>query len=269
LRAVLLSFMLCAHLSTAQALVTLKFGVVPQQSPTRLMSTWTPLLQRLSMACSCRIEFVTAPDTTVFETSVKNAEYDLAYMNPMHFVRTGKAAGYEAIAREGKRRLRGILVVRHDSPVTQLDQLNHQKIAMPGPTSFAATILVQDLFAQKHMTIEPAYVNSHESVYMNVIAGLFPAGGAINRTFDALPAADKSKLRILATTRDVTSHPIAILKKINPKLKSALQRALTQLQDSEEGRKILANLEFFPLVTAKDSDWADVEKIVLSMRGLL
>ena len=247
---------------------TYKFGIVPQQSATQLIEAWAPLIKKLSSNCSCEIDFVTAQDISVFEQNVKKGEYDLVYLNPMHFVQSAQGAGYTALVREEGRRLKGIIVVKKDSSVNNLSDLKNQKIAFPGPTSFAATTLVQNMFAQKGVDIQSVFVKSHESVYLNVLGGFFAAGGAVNRTFEALPESDKLKLKILATTEDVTPHPIAIHKRVDEKMKNIFQSTLIDLEKTPDGKKILKDLELKSLVSAKDSDWDDVRKLLKKMKHL-
>lgn len=251
----------CFNLSAAEQR-TLKFGIVPQQSATKLIESWSPLIKKMTSDCSCKIIFVTAPDITTFVNNVKNSMYDLVYLNPMHFVQTGTPAGYNALVREEGRKLQGIIIVKNDSPFTDINQLKDKEIAFPDPTSFAATVLVQNIFSQKNIPIKPVFVKSHASVYISIISGIHSAGGAINRTFSALPDADKAKLRILTSTDQVTPHPIAIHKRIDPKLKTIFLNTLTNLHKSDEGQNILNNLDFKNFVAAKNSDWNDVRKIL-------
>ncbi len=255
-------FLLLFHLNSyATEQVTYKFGIVPQQSATILLEKWAPLIKKMSQDCSCKIEFQTASDITQFELNIKKGEYDLVYLNPFHFVEN-QSIGYNALVREEDRKLVGVLVVKKDSPIKTLEDLNKKQIAFPGPTAFAASILVTKLLNSKKVSFDPLYVKSHESVYLNVISGLTAAGGGVNRTLDALSDADKNQLRVLATTQGVTPHPIAIHKRVNTEIKNLFLKTLTNLKNSVEGKQMLDNLELKYLIQAKNSDWDDVRKII-------
>ncbi len=262
----LICLLLCFSINAKSAeTVALKFGIVPQQSATQLLELWAPLIQKMASDCKCKIDFQTAPDISSFENNVKAGLYDIVYLNPFHFVNY-QSVGYNALVREDGRRLKGLVVVKNDSPIKNLEDLKDQQIAFPGPTSFAATILVQKLFEQKNIKITPTFVKSHESVYFNVIAGLMPAGGGINRTMDNLSAEDRAKLRILTTTQEVTPHPIAIHNRVSSQLRSEFLKTLTSLKDSPLGKNILEKLQLKPLVEAKNSDWDDVRKFMNDKR---
>ena len=91
-------------------------------------------------------------------------------------------------------------MVRADSAYGQLDELDNQSIAFPSPAAFGASVIPRAEMKSREMTIRPAYVKSHDSVYRAVIAGLFPAGGGVLRTFNNVPEADRAKLRVLYRT---------------------------------------------------------------------
>ncbi len=96
---------------------SLSFGVVPQQAASRLAEDWGPLLAEVSRRSGVSLVFRTAPNIPAFEERLATGDYDLAYMNPYHYVVFHKASGYTAFAKEQERRLKGILVVRKDSAV--------------------------------------------------------------------------------------------------------------------------------------------------------
>lgn len=239
----------------------LKFGIAPQQSAMLLIEEWSPLIEKLSADCKCKIEFATAPSISEFEASIKKGAYDLVYLNPLHFVNAQKI-GYTSLVREEGRKLKGIIVVKKDSDIKKLEDLEGKKVAFPGETAFAATVLVKNKLEKKHVKFESIYVKSHDSVYQNVLTGLMSAGGVVNRTLEGLPKEDKDKLRILDTTDGVTPHPIAIKKIIPKKLKEQFLKTLISLNSSDEGKKILNKLELKPLVKSQDSDWDDVRNIM-------
>jgi len=238
-----------------------KFGIAPQQSATTLIEAWLPLIKKMEHDCKCKIEFITAPSISEFEEDTLKAKYDLIYLNPMHFVNSIKL-GYTSLVREEGRKLKGIIVVQKNSQLKSLEELRNKKIAFPGDSAFAATILVRKKFEKKKIDIVPVYVKSHDSVFQNVISGLLPAGGAVNRTFDGLPEEDRAKLRILDSTDEVTPHPIAINKQIPKSIQDIFLTTLTGLHKSEDGKKILEKIQLKPLVKSKDSDWDDVRKLM-------
>ncbi len=162
---------------------TLTFGVVPQESAGRLAEQWTPLMRLLSAELGVAVRFATAPDIPSFERRVLEGQYDIVYMNPYHYVEFSSSPGYRAIAREGGKRIHGIVVVADGNPATGLQALEGQTIAFPAPAAFAATLLVRAELERLGVRYTPQFVGSHESVYLNVAKGFAVAGGGIERTY--------------------------------------------------------------------------------------
>ncbi|GAB4265565.1 MAG: phosphate/phosphite/phosphonate ABC transporter substrate-binding protein [Methylomicrobium sp.] len=244
---------------------TIRFGIVPQQAPMKLAELWGPVLKHLSHLTGYDIQFKTAPDIPSFEQRVLAKEYDIAYMNPYHFVFFNAHSGYRAIAREAGNLIQGIIVVAKNSPIQSLTELHNLSLAFPSPAAFAATVLPQAELKQMGITFTPKYVSSHDSVYRSVAKGIYPAGGGIMRTFNNLAPDVREQLRILWNTRQYTPHAIAVSPNLDDETQSVLQKALLALNDSEESRALLGALNFNGIETAKDSDWDDIRALQIDL----
>lgn len=249
-------------LSPASAQSDLTFGIVPQQSASRLAQIWVPVLDHLSEETGTRIRFATAKDIPAFEACLAKGAYDLAYMNPYHYTTFHELAGYEAFARQAKKRLRGLVVVRADSPYEHLDDLRDQSIAFPSPAAFGASVIPRAEMKSREMMIRPAYVKSHDSVYRAVIAGLFPAGGGVLRTFNNVPEIERSKLRVLYQTDAYTPHAFAA----HPKLERTLVDRLVESMEAmtTDQPALLTALGMSGVQAAVDTDWDDVRSLGLT-----
>ena len=152
------------------------FGVVPQQAASEMAETWFPFLAWVSENSGVELRFVTAPDIPTFQKRLSKGAYDFAYMNPYHYTVFHKKPGYEALAKEKDRKLKGILVVRKDSTIKSISELAGSTVVFPSPTAFAASILPRSALMKAGVTFNSKFVSSHESVYLNVEKGLYPAG---------------------------------------------------------------------------------------------
>ncbi len=243
------------------AVPVLTFGVVPQQATSLLVRRWVPLLNAVGQAAGVRIEFRTAPDIPAFEARLAQGQYDLAYMNPYHYTVYHAAPGYQAFATERGEGLRGILVVRKDAPITDIAALAGQPVAFPAPAAFAASILPQAALRQAGITVQPHYVRSHESVYLAVAKGLYPAGGGIERTFENTAPETRDQLRVLWRTQAFTPHAFAAHPRVDPRLVDRIRAAMTALADAPAGQALLAAIEFQGIDPATDTDWDDVRAL--------
>jgi ABC-type phosphate/phosphonate transport system substrate-binding protein len=127
-----LGSVLLASGAVAQTAVPVKysFSVVPQFSAIELHKNWTPFLARLSKDTGFTLELKIMTSIPLFEASFQKGEPDFAYVNPYHAVMARKAQAYAPLLRDSKP-LMGVLVVRKDSGIKTLKDLNGQKIESP------------------------------------------------------------------------------------------------------------------------------------------
>jgi phosphonate transport system substrate-binding protein len=188
-------------------------------------------------------------------------------MNPYHFVVFNQSPGYRALAHARDKKIRGIVVVRKDNPIADLQALNGERLAFPAPSAFAASILPRARLAALSIAHEPVYVSSHDSVYRAVAQGLFPAGGGVMRTFNNVEPAIRDQLRILWTTDGYTPHAIAAHPGLDDQTQERLSRALVGMAQSEDGRRLLQAIRLKGFEAANDADWDDVRSLRIDPPG--
>nr|WP_246833652.1 phosphate/phosphite/phosphonate ABC transporter substrate-binding protein [Vibrio diabolicus] len=254
---------LCIWSPSVVAQPSIVFGVVPQQSATKLVQQWQPLLQRWGDLAGVEIKFATARDIPTFEARLMAGAYDIAYMNPYHFTLVNQNPGYMALARAKNKRITGIIVARRGKSVS-LDELQDKTIAFPAPRAFAASIITQSELAQKGIKFTPKYVGSHDSVYLGVLKGLYIAGGGVKRTFESLPSEIKDQLSIIYTTAGYTPHAIAVSNNVDEEITLALRKAISQLNDDPKAQESFTLLNIDGLQLAQDQDWQDVVQLGIS-----
>jgi phosphonate transport system substrate-binding protein len=237
---------------------TYTVGIVPQQAATELIRSWGPLLEELSRQSGVTLRFRTANNIDAFEERLHVAEYDFAYMNPYHYVVFSEHSGYRALAHEKDKRIQGIIVTHKDSGIKAIGQLRGKRLAFPSHAAFAASILPRAEFKKQDSDIESRYVGSHDSVYHLVARKRYPAGGGINRTFNAIKPDIRNQLRILWTSQSYTPHAFAANRHVPESISKAVQTAITQLHTTAKGKKYLDKAHLNGFQIAKDADWDDI-----------
>ncbi|TMX45832.1 phosphate/phosphite/phosphonate ABC transporter substrate-binding protein [Vibrio sp. Hep-1b-8] len=261
----LVVFISALTLSVTCLAQTLSFGIVPQQSASRLAEQWTPIMNYLSEQTGIDVVFSTAPDIPTFEQRLAEGKYDIAYMNPYHYTVFSQTPGYRAIAKAKDKLIQGIIVAKKKDPIESLTQLDNSKLAFPSPAAFAATILTQSDLNKAGISYQVNYVSSHDSVYLGVAKGFYPAGGGVMRTFNSLPEVVKSQLKVIWRTESYTPHAIATHPRLSQQQVSALQNALMSLDSSSVEQAQLQTLSLKGFVAAKDEDWNDVRKLNITI----
>jgi len=250
--------------SSLMADEVLTFGVVPQQSASKLARLWTPILKHISQQSGLKLRFTTAKDITTFEKRLAAGEYDISYMNPYHYVVFSKTPGYRALSKARDKQIKGIIVAHKNSKISSLTELDNSTLAFPSPAAFAASILTRSDLESQNVKFKPKYVSSHDSVYHAVAKGFYPAGGGVLRTFRNMALEARSQLRILWTTKGYTPHAIAAHPRIDHRDIQKIQLALTNMDQNTDGKKLLHNIKIKGFENATDQNWDDVRKLNLN-----
>lgn len=235
------------------------FGIVPQQSASRLARMWGPFLEELSQQTGTTFRFRTTKDIPTFEACLAAGAFDYAYMNPMHYGIFSSEASYRAIAHQEGKRLKGVMVARVDSEFSEIASLDGQNIAFPSPGAFGASILNRASLQRVNVSYTPSYVKSHDSVYRAVAAGLMAAGGGVTRTWNALDPDVRAQLQIIHETEGFTPHAIAVHEGIDPAQIDKVQAALLSMSASHPD--LVKGIGMKGFVAAADSDWDDVRAL--------
>lgn len=253
-----------SHLSVASS--SYSFGIVPQQSAKQLAKLWTPVLQYIHQKSGIKLQFSTAKNIPEFEKRLAEGVYDFSYMNPYHFTVFNHDPGYKALAVRKDQPIRGIVVVHKDSDINSLADLKGKTLAFPSPAAFAASVLPRAKLSNDNIPYTAKYVSSHDSVYLNVAKGLFPAGGGVKRTFNNTSPEAKEQLKILWTTEAYTPHAIAAHPRIDAEVFAKVQQAFADMANDPEGKALLQSLKIKNgLIKAADSDWDDVRGLGLKL----
>jgi len=237
------------------------FAFVPQQSAKKLAKKWVPILNYLSEKTGDNYHFKTAKNIPTFEKRVLEQTYDIAYMNPYHFVMFHQQAGYQALAKQRNKQIKGIIVVPKDSTISSLAELANKKLAFPAPAAFAASILPRAELNKQNIDFTPKYVSSHDSVYLNVARGFMVAGGGVKRTFNNTSPQVREKLKVLWTTSGYTPHAFAVKQDFPQQAAQKLQQALLSMNDDPKGQALLKTVNFNGMALATNEDWNDVKAL--------
>ena len=217
--------------------------VVPQLPTTQIYSKWAPFLERIGRATHQCFDLVIPATIPAFEAALDKGQPDFAFMNPYHQVLTHKKNSYIPLVSSGETYLDGLIFVKKDSDITQVEQLAGKKVAFPAPNAFGSTLLIQAYLASKNIVINPTYVSTHSNVYRAVILGDVAAGGGINLTFEMESTDIKNRLRILYQSPKFTPHPFSASTRVSQEDRDKVVQAIMRLSDNPSGRALLEGVQ--------------------------
>jgi len=244
------------------------FGVVPQQSPMKLIKDWQPIVSYLEKATGEKIVLKIERSIPEFEKVLYSGGYDIAYMNPYHYVMAQKRQGYVAAVRDEKN-IVGILVARKNSGLNDPSTLKAKGFLFPAPDAFAATLLTKyELLKKFQIDVNKEknyrYVNSHDSVYKGVARGIGDVGGGIERTFNDLEdKTTKDALHIIYRTKPYPSHPFALNRSMAPNIKVKFTKAILEIPEPLVNALMMKRLRL-----SDDKEFDPVRDIALALPSI-
>ena len=218
------------------------FDVVPQFPAAKIFTTWSPLLQRIGQDSGLCFELRVSPSIPEFEQKFIKGESEFIFLNPYHAVLAYQKKKYQPLLADSQDLLTGILVVRSDNVIKNLNDLKGKTVAFPAPNSFAASLLIRAELAKQKIDINPIFVKTHSNVYRSVINKDAIAGGGVNNTLDNEATEVRKELRVLYETSAYTPHPIATHPSVPNAVRERFLNATIKLTQDPTGQKLLEDI---------------------------
>lgn len=258
----LAGLVLAVAASLAQAAYVL--AVVPQSSPAALHRQWGAFAERLKRDSGIDLQLRLYPTFAEFETELARGIPDLVYLNPYQQLAANKRQGYLPLVR-GSRTLTGLLVVRNDSPVRSLRDLNDREIVFPQPNAFGASLYLRALLEEKEkIRFHARFLSTHANVYRHVILGRAAAGGGVNLTLEREYPETRRELRVLYQTPPTAPHPLSAHPRMPPEWRAAVIAAVLRMRDDADGRALLERVDLAEPVRADQMrDYRPLERLRL------
>jgi len=236
------------------------FGIVPQSNGSKLSKLWSPILKYLEKNSDIDLRFATARNISTFEKRVESGKYDIVYMNPYHYTLFHDKQGYNAFAKAKKKRLKGIIVVRKDSPYRSINDLDNSELAFPS-NAFAANLVPRAVLSKSNLSFSSKYVSSHDSVYRNIARGRYPAGGGVLRTFKNTSPEYRKELRVLWKSEGYTPHAFAAHPRVPQAVVQKIQKALLEMEQNPKGKALLKKIRLKGIEKGINREWDDVRAL--------
>jgi len=216
--------------------------VVPQFEQRKLYAVWSPIVEDLKRRTGLNFKLITTLNVDDFHKAHAWGEFDFVYVSSYTLTRFHDTQGYIPLVADAAP-ISGIVVVRKDSPIKSVADLDGKIVAFPSPYSIAASLLVRSDFDQiHHVQITPLNASTHSSVYLHVAKGLAAAGGGANKTLQEQSEPIREQLRVIYTTRSFPSHPIAAHPRVPREVRDKVRDAILAMAGTREGQEMLAKV---------------------------
>lgn len=241
-------------------------GIHPLHNPQRLNEMYGPIVEYInSHIPETHFRLEASHNYEEFEKKLYAGYFDFAMPNPYQTVRSLKY-GYHVFGKMGDdENFRGIILVRKDSGIQQVTDLKGKAVSYPALTALAATMMPQ-YYLHTHginvnKDIENRYVGSQESSILNVMRKHVAAGATWPmpwRSFSAEHPEMARELEVKWQTEPLQNNGWVVRSDIPPQITEKFQALLFSLNDSEDGRKMLARLPVSGFEPATDKTYQPV-----------
>jgi phosphonate transport system substrate-binding protein len=212
------------------------------------------------------------PDLESMTQAMKAGDIDLYFDSLYPATIVSEGSGAEPFLRrwkDGVAEYNTVFFTRVDSDIRSLDDLVGKLIALEEKFSTSGYLLpmsylLQSNFNPVEKASETASVTADEIGYVFtrddentiqwVVSGKMAAGAIDNQSFAKIPEETRSQLKVLAETTKVPRQLVLIAPDVTPEQREAIKRLLLNLNDSEEGKKVLEQFKETEKFDAFDSD---------------
>lgn len=246
------------------------FAALPVHNPTHLFKVYGPLVDYLNMhAKSARFQLLASRSFADFELNIASRRYHFALPNPYETVKAIRR-GYRVFGKMGDdETFRGVILVRRDSSIHDLEDLRGKTISFPAPTALAAALMPQ-YFLHHHgidvnRDIKSLYSGSHDSTIMNVYLGNAAAGAVwlpLWQAFIKNNPVVASQLEVRWQTDTLPNNGLVVRDDVPDAVAAEVRDILLSMHKNKEGRAILAQIGVSHFDPADDKTYDPVSEFV-------
>lgn len=243
------------------------FGVHPQRNPEKLHALFGPLVTYLNKHVQdATFVFEASRNFAAFDQKQAQREFAFVLPNPYGTI-VGIKDGYRVFAQMGNDHdLRGMIVVRTDSPIKNINDLKGRAVSFPAPTALAATMMPK-YFLHTHglnvnTDIESRYVGSMESSLMNVYQRNVAAGTVYPpawRDFKKNQPHEAAALKVMWETESLPDNSLMARNDIPQEMVDRVAQVLLTMHLNDEGRAILAGMDLVKFKPASNASYKPVQ----------
>jgi phosphonate transport system substrate-binding protein len=227
---------------------------------------YAPLAAALEKKLGKKIKLSSAPDYRTFLAKARAGEYDLLLTSPVLFYKL-RPSGFRVIAR-GEPSLYGGVIVRQDSEITAIEQLQGKRVAAVGEHAYGGYRFLLPLLVEKGVDprreVEFQFVEKTSIIVYGVVNRTVDAGILQLQTLDLPSFADaRGQLRAIARSPEIPQLPFVVGKSLDTAAIAAIQEALSSLSaDRPEDLAILNAMQVSRIVAATNADYDQFYELV-------
>jgi phosphonate transport system substrate-binding protein len=219
----------------------LVLGVFPSMTAKQTIEIYRPLASALEKHLRRSVVVYSARDFTTFVARTRQGEYDILLTAPHLAWLARQDTGYRPLLKYAQP-VRGLLVVRSDSPFDEPDKLRGRTIAMADPIALAVLAIQAELAAHglKHdIDYRTTDSGTHTNAVLQVINGRVDAAVLGLHPYNLTPPELRQQLRVLAETPALSSLMYLTHPRLREAEAQAVRNALLRFAATPEGQAFM------------------------------
>ena len=252
----------------------IRFSMIPTEETTQELTLYQPLVNQIKKATGKNVEFFLPTSYASVVEAMLGGFVDLGMHGPYSYViAQEKDPELRVIATYAKHKgqfqeegpgYKAVLVARADSGYTSVDDLKGTVIGLTDPASTSGNLLPRVSFTKvigaelEDYFSRVVYTGGHD------LSGVAVIEGQVDAAFVATHRLDNVLERGIATMDDyvvlwsspvIPQDPFVVNGRLCPEIISQIQNAFLALDDNEEGRQYLKNVNASKFVAMSDADY--------------
>jgi phosphonate transport system substrate-binding protein len=245
-------------------------GIHPLHNPKRLFEIYGPIVDFIDENMP-EADFILEASRNYdeFDRKLYSGHFDFAMPNPYQTVNSLKH-GYRVFGKMADDDdFRGIILVRRDSGINNVDDLKGKAVSYPAPTALAATLMPQ-YYLHTHgidinHDIENHYVGSQESSIINVLRGHVAAGATWPvpwKTFSKENPQLAAQLEVKWQTEPLQNNGWVVRENIPAEVTDQFAALLFNLDRNQQGLEMLARIPVTRFEPANNDTYGPVQAFI-------
>jgi len=264
--------LLLACFSPVQAHVTQKtllFGVHPYLNATNLIERFTPLVNYLSEKMDMHIHIRIGSSYQNHLDAVVHNEVDFAYLGPALYLKLIEqkktVIPLGRMSFSGRNNFRGAIIIRDDSTITSLNELQDKRFAFGDPNSTLGSKVPQRLLENAGVNKGDlgsfSHLKNHNDVALAVLMGKYDAGGVKEEVFREY---ENRGLKVLQWTPYISTHLFIANSTMKKEKIEQIQKLLLTVHQQPEGRTILNKIKkgTTRIIPAHIEEYVELRKLI-------
>jgi phosphonate transport system substrate-binding protein len=247
-----------------------ELGVLPYLPLTRIHELYGPVAGDLGAKLGRQVRLSSKADYRSFREELRRQTYDISFVQPFDYVDAHDRHGYLPVARRAER-LDAVIVVREDSPLRAMKDLQGRTIANPpmdAAVSFLTTLALRDAGIDPKTGVKRFYGKNHYACLQSVAIGAADACGMAEGALRTIESErpTTARFRILHQSASIPPALFVVHGRVAQKDRAIILRTILEWPNTEEGRKIIERGQFVPFVVANDAEYNVVRRYLRSRK---